>query len=67
VFVEGEIRSSSYDDREGVKRYRTEIHARQVLLNGKGGGTRQPAPAEPDKGGDDYSGDFGATDDNIPF
>ena len=71
LFIEGQIRSSSYDDREGVKRYRTEINATQVLLNGKPGGTRQPSTPTPDPGsdtaGDDYASDFGPTDDNIPF
>lgn len=38
VFVEGSLRTSSYDDRDGNKRYKTEINAQQVLLTGRGGG-----------------------------
>jgi single-stranded DNA-binding protein len=52
IFVEGSIRTSSYDDRDGNKRYKTEIIANNILLTGgrgRGGG----APAE-DAGG--YTG-----------
>jgi len=39
VYVEGSIRTRSYDDKEGVKRYVTEIVARDVrFLGGAGGG-----------------------------
>ena len=55
IFVEGGLRTSSYDDREGNKRYRTEVVASNLLLaggarggGGGGGGMRG--------GGDDYGG-----------
>ncbi|HTJ82794.1 MAG TPA: single-stranded DNA-binding protein, partial [Polyangiaceae bacterium] len=38
IFVEGSIRTSSYDDKEGNKRYKTEINANNVILAGRGGG-----------------------------
>lgn len=38
VFVEGSIRSRSYDDKTGNKRYITEIVARDVRFLGSGGG-----------------------------
>jgi single-strand DNA-binding protein len=38
VFVEGSIRSRSYDDKSGAKRYITEIIARDVRFLGGGGG-----------------------------
>jgi single-strand DNA-binding protein len=39
IFIEGSIRTSSYDDKEGNKRYKTEIHAQNVILaGGRGGG-----------------------------
>lgn len=54
LFVEGGLRSSSYDDRDGNKRYRTEIVASNVLLQGRasGGGSRDQAesPAGYDAG-----------------
>lgn len=38
LFVEGGLRTSSYEDRDGNKRYRTEIVASNVILSGGGGG-----------------------------
>ncbi len=38
LFIEGSLRTSSYDDRDGNKRYRTEIVAREIILAGGGGG-----------------------------
>ena len=40
IFVEGGLRTSSYDDRDGNKRYRTEIVASNILLQGGAGGGR---------------------------
>ncbi|WP_438029114.1 single-stranded DNA-binding protein [Sorangium sp. So ce233] len=34
IFVEGSLRTSSYDDRDGNKRYKTEVVANNVLLTG---------------------------------
>ncbi|WP_437778702.1 single-stranded DNA-binding protein [Sorangium sp. So ce1097] len=36
IFVEGSLRTSSYDDRDGNKRYKTEVIANNVLLTGGG-------------------------------
>jgi single-strand DNA-binding protein len=44
LFVEGSLRTSSYDDREGNKRYKTEIVANNILLTG--GRSRGGAPDE---------------------
>lgn len=41
IFVEGSLRTSSYDDRDGNKRYKTEVIANNILLTGgrgRGGG-----------------------------
>jgi single-strand DNA-binding protein len=55
IFIEGGLRTSSYDDREGHKRYKTEIVANNLILSGGprgggggGGGSQQRG------GGDDY-------------
>lgn len=40
LFVEGGLRTSSYDDKEGNKKYRTEIVASNIILSGSGGGSR---------------------------
>jgi single-strand DNA-binding protein len=37
IFVEGSLRTTSYDDRDGNKRYRTETVASNILLQGGGG------------------------------
>lgn len=34
ILIEGGLRTSSYEDREGVKRYKTEVHATNVVLAG---------------------------------
>lgn len=65
ILVEGGLRTSSYDDREGVRRYRTEIFANNVIF--AGGGARRgdefggPPPARrgPAPGGDDFGGPAG--------
>lgn len=43
VFVEGSLRTSSYDDRDGNKRYKTEVIANNIILTG-GRGAPSEAP-----------------------
>lgn len=38
VYVEGRLQTRSWDDKEGIKRYITEIQAQQVQFLGGGGG-----------------------------
>lgn len=45
LFIEGALRTSSYDDKEGVKRYKTEIVAKEVILTGGKGGERSESPS----------------------
>lgn len=40
LYVEGKIRTRSYDDQSGVKRYVTEIHADRVEFYSTGSGNR---------------------------
>ena len=68
VFIEGSVRSRQYDDKDGNKKYITEIVARDVrFLGGKGdGGSRggdhvQSVPRGEDAGGGPPD------DDDIPF
>jgi single-strand DNA-binding protein len=76
VFVEGGLRTSSYDDRDGNKRYRTEIVAQNLLLLGGRGGGGGGGPRESASGGESYrpsddgppEPDFSESeDDDIPF
>jgi single-strand DNA-binding protein len=79
LFVEGSLRTSSYEDREGNKRYKTEITALNILLcGGRGAGpARESGPEFEDEAGpvgaptagyDDsnFGGDRGS-DDEFPF
>jgi single-strand DNA-binding protein len=67
VYVEGSIRTRSYDDKTGTKRYVTEIVAQRIRFLGGGGGTR--VASEMDAGGVDETGTSGMppADDDIPF
>jgi single-strand DNA-binding protein len=70
IYVEGRLQTRQWDDKDGNKRYTTEIRGdRVVLLGGGGGGARQQprAAAAP---GDEPMGGEPATelsDDDIPF
>jgi single-strand DNA-binding protein len=81
IFVEGGLRTSSYDDKEGHKRYKTEVVANNIILSGGGRGGPRPSDGP---GGDDEAGpgpaggggggggfpdaDYGGGgDDEIPF
>lgn len=71
IFVEGGLRTSSYEDRDTQKKmYRTEVVASNIILCG--GAKRSGASHddnEHDSGYDntDYSGNSGGGDDDIPF
>ena len=58
LFIEGGLRTSNYDDKDGNKRYRTEIVASNIILSGGGGGGRGGGGGS-GGGGGDYSDDFG--------
>jgi len=69
VFVEGEIRTRSFDDRDGNKRNVTEIIARDVRFLG-GGGSGRGEEREPDFGeAMEPPGGMGPapSDDDVPF
>jgi single-strand DNA-binding protein len=79
LFVEGGLRTSSYDDKEGNKRYRTEVVAQNIILvggrGGPGGDRARGGDAGPDEapatggqsGGYDDADYGGGGDDDIPF
>jgi single-strand DNA-binding protein len=73
IYVEGRLQTRQWDDKDGNKRYTTEIRGdRIVLLGGGGGGRGAVAPR-----GDDSMGSHAPspapesseplTDDDIPF
>jgi single-strand DNA-binding protein len=69
VFVEGSLQTREWTDREGNKRYTTEVRAQRVVLLGSrpGAGEAQVAREE----GDDVSavaeGGGGFDEDDVPF
>lgn len=83
VYVEGRLRTRSWDDKDGNKRYTTEIVANEIQFlssgrnEGQTRGSDGPPPAEPDYGyegggGSGYGGGGGGgfgggPDDDIPF
>ena len=72
IYVEGRLQTRQWDDKDGNKRYTTEIRGDKVVLLGGGGGRGagdrsrrrcwRPPPASP---GPDSSEPL--TDDDIPF
>ena len=78
IYVEGSLRTRQWDDRDGNKRYSTDIRAnRVVLLGGRGDGSgrraegggdgRSQAPAAAPEQGGAPGGGPDLTEDDIPF
>ena len=66
VYIEGSIRTRQYDDKDGNKRYITEIIAQRVqFLGGRGGDS--PRGGVSGGGGDDVPPAPVPDDDDIPF
>jgi single-strand DNA-binding protein len=67
VFIEGRIQTREWEDKEGIKRYTTEIVANEMKMLGTrdSGAARPSAPAQVPE----YSGPplAGTEDDDIPF
>jgi single-strand DNA-binding protein len=71
IYVEGRLQTRQWDDKDGNKRYTTEIKADRVTLLGGGGGRGSGAgmergPASHAGGGEDPPMDP-ITEDDIPF
>jgi single-strand DNA-binding protein len=78
LFVEGRLQTRSWEDKQGQKRYSTEIVATNVILLGGGGGGRgastsydgPPPPSDddaPSSSSSSSGGHGGMGDDDIPF
>src|SRR5580765_7212815 len=77
IYIEGRLQTRQWDDKDGNKRYTTEIRSdRVVLLGGGGRGGSMSGGGEPRGGEPRGGGDFGGpgpegsaplTDDDIPF
>jgi single-strand DNA-binding protein len=76
IYLEGRIETRSWDDKDGQKRYTTEIIAETIqLLGSAGGGGGRSGGREDESGGggggydrgSDTGGGPGPADDDIPF
>ncbi len=68
VYIEGKLKTRTYDDREGVKKYVTEIVADQMqMLGGKQGGTGDYVPPSGEVESAASATEQPASDDDLPF
>jgi single-strand DNA-binding protein len=71
IYIEGRLQTRQWDDKDGNKRYTTEIRGDRVVLlgGGGGGGARQMAGARAGGSMDEPMGEpvTELTDDDIPF
>ena len=75
IYVEGRLQTRQWDDKDGNKRYTTEIKADRITLLGGGGGRSSMDRGGGSTGGGSTGGGGGAeeppmqpiTDDDIPF
>jgi single-strand DNA-binding protein len=69
IYVEGRLQTREWNDKDGNKRYTTEIRGdRIVLLGGGGGGGRREAPGRmPQESTEPHEQAVPVTDDDIPF
>ena len=76
IYVEGRLQTRQWDDKDGNKKYTTEIKADRITLLGGGGGGRSGGVDRPERGGGAHPGGGGGadeppvgpiTDDDIPF
>jgi single-strand DNA-binding protein len=73
IYVEGRLQTRQWDDKDGNKRYTTEIRGDRIVLLGgggaAGGGGRSQARGGSSSGADDHMAEpvSELTDDDIPF
>ncbi len=67
VYIEGSIRTTAWEDKEGVKRYTTEIIANDMKMLDARGQQRDQAPGTTDGAAPTYFGPESLPDDDVPF
>jgi single-strand DNA-binding protein len=74
IYVEGRLQTRQWDDKDGNKKYTTEIKADRITLlgggsggSGSGGGRSMDRAPHPSGGDDDQQAIEPLTDDDIPF
>lgn len=64
VYIEGRIDNRSYDDKEGIKKYISEVVVSNIQFLGSRGGA---GGTQPDGASEAPAGASGAGDDDLPF
>ena len=68
IFVEGKLQTRNWEDKDGVKHYKTEVVVdRMQMLDSKGDGQAKPQAKQPQRQAPPPQEDFGDFDDDIPF
>lgn len=67
IYVEGRLQTREWNDKDGNKRYTTEIRGDRVVLLGGGGGRREAAGRVPQESAEPQEPAVPVTDDDIPF
>src|SRR5881394_2859211 len=69
VYIEGRLQTRSWDDKEGKKRYSTEVVADRVVFLGSGSGDKGRSNGWPAAGAGEEPppGPAGASDEDLPF
>ncbi len=68
VYIEGRLQTRSWEDKDGNKRYTTEVRTDQMIMLGGRGMDGPSRDSDPPPAPDDYGGEpFKATDEDVPF
>ncbi len=67
IYVEGRLQTRQWDDKDGNKRYTTEIRGDRLVLLGSAGGGRGAQPRDTSSPADAPEPASELTDDDIPF
>lgn len=67
VYIEGRIQTRNWDDKDGNKRYTTEIVALRIQFLGSKGGAEKEGTTTGAAAGAPPVNDIGAEDDDLPF
>ena len=67
AYVEGRIRTRSWEDKDGMTRYTTEVLGDRFTMLGRKSENKSTAPADAGAGASASAGGGGGDDDDLPF